>query len=107
MFKRRPWGHLKIKLALLLLCILVLSVLGRAADIGPLPANNWNPANLTRIKVSAAKPLTFAVLGDDRDNPAVFDPLLQRGGSGPYHYLCRSFGRYGKEGGPGPVSHLL
>ena len=77
MFKHRPWGRLKIKLALLLLCILVLPVLGRAAEKGPLPATNWNPANLARIKASVAKPLTFAVLGDDRDNPAVFDPLLQ------------------------------
>jgi 3',5'-cyclic AMP phosphodiesterase CpdA len=77
MFKRRPWAHLMIKLALLVLCILVLSVLGRADDKGPLPATNWNPAHLTQIKVSAAKPLTFAVLGDSRDHPKIFGRLLQ------------------------------
>lgn len=77
MYKRRPWGHLKIRIVLVVLGILVLSVLGRAADISPLPATNWNPANLAQIKVSAAKPLTFAVLGDSRDHPKIFGRLLQ------------------------------
>jgi 3',5'-cyclic AMP phosphodiesterase CpdA len=78
MFKRRSWGHLKIKIALLVLCILVLAVLGRAADKGALPATDWNPVNLSQIKVSPAGPLTFAVFGDNRgEHPAVFASLLQ------------------------------
>jgi 3',5'-cyclic AMP phosphodiesterase CpdA len=36
-----------------------------------LPAQNWNPDNLARI-TAKADPVTFAVLGDSRDNRGVF-----------------------------------
>lgn len=77
MLERQRWGFPKFKIALAVFFILVLAALGRAADLGPLPATNWNPANLAQIKVLAANPLTFAVLGDNRDNPAVFAAALQ------------------------------
>jgi 3',5'-cyclic AMP phosphodiesterase CpdA len=57
--------------------ILSLAALGLAADLGPLPATNWNAANLAKIKVSPGQPLRFAVLGDSRDNPDIFGAVLR------------------------------
>jgi serine/threonine-protein phosphatase CPPED1 len=50
---------------------------GLGADAGSLPARDWNLHNLNRIKVPAGKSLTFAVLGDNRSNPAIFDQVLK------------------------------
>lgn len=78
MFKTRQWFFTKLCMAISVVCIFALVGLGYAADIGPVPATNWNPANLAKIKVSPAKPLTFAVFGDNRgEHPAVFASLLQ------------------------------
>ncbi len=77
MLKSLRWGRPKLKIALLVFFILVLPMLGRAADTGPLPATNWNPENLRQIKVTAADSLTFAVFGDNRgEHPLVFASLL-------------------------------
>jgi len=43
-----------------------------------LPAREWNRHNLERIKTTAGRPLTFAVLGDNRSNPSVFRQLLRQ-----------------------------
>jgi 3',5'-cyclic AMP phosphodiesterase CpdA len=77
MFRRQPWSRLKVQAVLLVLFILALAAPGRAADTGPLPATNWNRENLERIKVPAAKPLTFAVFGDNRNENQVFESLLK------------------------------
>lgn len=78
MFKPRQRFFTKISLVISILGIFALVGLGYATDIGPIPATNWNPANLAKIKVSPAKPLTFAVFGDNRgEHPAVFASLLQ------------------------------
>jgi 3',5'-cyclic AMP phosphodiesterase CpdA len=71
------WTHARIKLFLL---ISVFSVAGLALAAQPdlLPAQNWNPANLQQIKADPLEPLTFAVLGDNKDNLAVLGKLLQR-----------------------------
>jgi len=44
----------------------------------PLPAQNWNPNNLAQIKVPKSETLTFAVLGDSRNNPIIFQQLLKQ-----------------------------
>jgi serine/threonine-protein phosphatase CPPED1 len=78
MFRRQPWSRLQVQAVLLVLFILSLAVSGRAADTGPLPAQNWNRENLEQIKAAAVKPLTFAVFGDNRgERPPVFDSLLK------------------------------
>jgi 3',5'-cyclic AMP phosphodiesterase CpdA len=53
------------------------------ADAGPLPARDWNRHNLDRLKVPSDGPLTFAVLGDNRSNPAVFEQVLKHLNSDP------------------------
>ena len=42
-----------------------------------LPAKDWNLRQVERLQTAAGGPLTFAVLGDSRSNPAVFDRLLK------------------------------
>jgi 3',5'-cyclic AMP phosphodiesterase CpdA len=51
---------------------------GLGADTGTLPAHDWNLQNLKRVKVPAGDSLTFAVLGDNRSNPSVFEQVLQQ-----------------------------
>jgi 3',5'-cyclic AMP phosphodiesterase CpdA len=71
-------SHFKTRLALVICFILVFAALGQAQVVGPLPATGWNAANLAQIKVSPGKPLTFAVLGDSRDNPGIFAAVLRK-----------------------------
>ncbi len=71
------------KLFLVKVCLIVCGLLAwagaaLAADAGALPAGDWNRSNLERIKVPAGNALTFAVLGDYRSNPAVFEAVLKR-----------------------------
>jgi len=78
MFRRQPWSRLQVQAVLLVLFILAGAVPGRAADTGPLPAQNWNRDNLEQIKAAAVKPLTFAVFGDNRgEHQLVFESLLK------------------------------
>jgi 3',5'-cyclic AMP phosphodiesterase CpdA len=63
-------------LVILVLLAWVGAGLGDAA--GPLPAQDWNLHNLNRITVPAGDRLTFAVLGDNRSNPAVFGQVLKQ-----------------------------
>ena len=50
---------------------------GLAADSAALPAKDWNPRQVERLQAPAGGKLTFAVLGDSRSNPAVFDRVLK------------------------------
>jgi hypothetical protein len=78
MNKQQRWGHGRIIAAILFFCILALVGFGRAADTGPLPATNWNPENLNKIQAAKiADPLTFAVLGDNRENPKILGQVLK------------------------------
>ncbi len=63
-------------LVILLLLAWVSSGLG--ADTAGLPAQDWNLSHLKRIKVPPGDSLTFAVLGDNRSNPPVFQQILQQ-----------------------------
>jgi predicted phosphodiesterase len=64
-------------LGLILLCLVALISAGLGAVAAPLPAQDWNLHNLKRIKVPAGDNLTFAILGDNRSNPAVFEQVLK------------------------------
>ena len=83
MSKPRLRVFTRIYLAVAIFSFIVLAGLGYAADIGPIPATNWNPANLAKIKVSPAKPLTFAVFGDNRMNIRRFLRPCSRRLTGP------------------------
>ena len=43
-----------------------------------LPARGWNQHNIAMIETNAREPLTFAVMGDNRDGDAIFARLLQQ-----------------------------
>lgn len=77
MFKPRQWFFAKIYLAISVLCIFALVGLGYA-ETGQLPAKHWNQENLDKIKGITIEPLTFAVLGDNRDHPEVFGRVLKK-----------------------------
>ncbi len=78
LFHGRPERLPVLMIGLTVLCLLVSVGAGFGADPGPLPAQDWNPCNLARIKVPTGRPLTFAVLGDNRSNPAVFNQVLRQ-----------------------------
>lgn len=65
-------------LALVSICLWVGLAAGLSTTAGSLPAQDWNRQNLQRIKVPAGGRLTFAVLGDNRSNPAIFAQILQQ-----------------------------
>lgn len=69
--------HVRLKL-FLVIAAFSLAGLAWAAEKGPLPAQDWNPANLAQINAAHLKTLTFAVLGDNKDNFAVLGKLLQQ-----------------------------
>jgi 3',5'-cyclic AMP phosphodiesterase CpdA len=76
MVKNRLQKLAAVRLALMILLLLALARAGLAA--GPdLPAKDWNPRQLERLQAPAADKLTFAVLGDSRSNPAVFEQALK------------------------------
>jgi len=74
----------KTKLVLVICFILACAALGQAQAAGPLPATGWNAANLAKIKASPKQPLTFAVLGDSRDNPEIFAAVLKEVNRDPH-----------------------
>ncbi|MFH1596855.1 MAG: metallophosphoesterase [Pseudomonadota bacterium] len=73
-----PGGRHRLKIALSLLFIVSLLAPAARGDSGPLPARDWNPQNLKRLVALPPNPLTFAVLGDSRNNPQVFQGLLRQ-----------------------------
>ncbi len=63
---------------LTILLLLAWASVGLGADTGVLPAQDWNQRQLKQIKVPVGDNLTFAVLGDSRSNPQVFEQVLKR-----------------------------
>jgi len=59
------------------LLVLAWTGAGLATDAAALPAQDWNPRQVARLQVPAGGKLTFAVLGDNRSNPAVFARVLK------------------------------
>lgn len=66
-----------IESSLLILCILLLAGVGVWGRFSPLPARDWNTANLTEIKVADPNNFSFAVFGDNRNSSTVFENLLK------------------------------
>jgi serine/threonine-protein phosphatase CPPED1 len=77
MVNQRRWVFPRIVLVVSVFCLVVLAGTGFAGDNVSLPARQWNRENLDKIKNIKAEPLTFAVLGDSRDNPADFGRVLK------------------------------
>jgi len=77
----RPFSRRWHNIPALGVCLTIFWLLAWAAalagDSGPLPARDWNRQNLNRITVPAGNTLSFAVLGDNRSNPAVFTAVLK------------------------------
>ncbi len=71
------------RLALIILWLLAWTGAALAADTAALPARDWNPRQVERLKTPAGGKLTFAVLGDSRSNPAVFDRVLKNMAADP------------------------
>ncbi len=65
------------RFGLIILCLLAWPVPGLASDAAPSPAKDWNLRQLERLQTADGGALTFAVLGDSRSNPAVFERLLK------------------------------
>lgn len=65
-------------IGLLILCLLAWVGAGLGSEAAPLPAQDWNPRQVKRLKALPGSALTFAVLGDNRSNPAVFEQVLRR-----------------------------
>jgi len=66
------------KLGLFILCLLAWAGAGLAADSAPLPAEDWNLRQVERLHAPEGRSLSFAVLGDNRSNPAVFGRVLHQ-----------------------------
>jgi len=64
------------------LCLIILGLLawtgaGLAADSAALPARDWNLRQVEGLQAPKGGKLTFAVLGDSRSNPPVFERVLK------------------------------
>jgi serine/threonine-protein phosphatase CPPED1 len=78
-FIRRPAQRFPaLGAGLVILLLLAWAGAGFAAEAGPLPAQDWNLKQLENLKAPAADPLTFAVVGDTRSNPAIFTQVLKQ-----------------------------
>jgi len=68
------------RLRLVLAVFLIFSLLATAVwgETGALPARDWNLKNLERLQALKADTVSFAVLGDSRDNIPVFAGLLRQ-----------------------------
>jgi hypothetical protein len=66
-----------VRLCLIILWLLAWTGAGLAADSAALPAKDWNPRQVERLQAPPGDTLTFAVLGDSRSNPPVFERVLK------------------------------
>jgi serine/threonine-protein phosphatase CPPED1 len=77
MVKNRLQKLPAIRLLLIILWLLAWTGVGLAVDSAALPAKDWNPRQVERLQAPAGGKLTFAVLGDSRSNPSVFERVLK------------------------------
>jgi serine/threonine-protein phosphatase CPPED1 len=73
-YKTRLQRPPAVRAVLIILLLLVWTGAGLAAA---LPAKDWNPRQVERLQAPAGGKLTFAVLGDNRSNAAVFERVLK------------------------------
>jgi 3',5'-cyclic AMP phosphodiesterase CpdA len=66
-----------VRLGLIILWLLAWAVVYLATDSAPLPARDWNLRQVERLQAPKGGTLTFAVLGDSRSNPEVFERVLK------------------------------
>jgi 3',5'-cyclic AMP phosphodiesterase CpdA len=71
-FKEHP-----IKILLASVCILLFIGITLWNSYAPLPIQDWNRKELSRINVADPNDLTFAVFGDNKGNESIFEPLLR------------------------------
>jgi 3',5'-cyclic AMP phosphodiesterase CpdA len=71
-FKEHP-----IKIILASLCILSFIGVTVWNAAAPVPIRNWNQKEIARISVADPHDFSFAVMGDNKGNHSVFEPLLQ------------------------------
>ena len=71
-FKEHP-----IKISLASLCILLFVGITLWNSYAPVPVHNRNQKELSRISVADPNDFTFAVMGDNKGNHSVFEPLLR------------------------------
>jgi hypothetical protein len=60
------------------LCILSFIGITLWNSYAPVPIHNWNQKELSRITVADPNDFTFAVMGDNKGNRSVFEPLLRK-----------------------------
>jgi hypothetical protein len=71
-FKEHP-----IKIILAVLCILAFLGITVWHSSAPVPIHNWNKKERSRITVADPNDYSFAVMGDNKGNHSVFEPLLR------------------------------
>lgn len=67
-----------VRVGLIILWLLAWTVVYLATDSAPLPARDWNLRQVERLQAPKGGTLSFAVLGDNRSNPAVFGRVLRQ-----------------------------
>ncbi len=101
--RRRP-------VPLILAILLVVSCLqsGVRAEPAALPAQDWNLQNLKRIQsLKLSDPVTFAVLGDNRDNFPVLEQVLRKIAADPGVKFAIHLGDLVQQGDLGRYRHFL
>jgi predicted phosphodiesterase len=78
LYRMRPRNLNVLTFGLVFLIFLAWASAGLGSEAGPLPARDWNQSQLQRIEIPGGATLIFAVLGDNRSNPAVFKALLNQ-----------------------------
>jgi hypothetical protein len=71
-FKEYP-----LRIILAALCILLFIGITVWNSSAPVPIHNWNQREFSRITVADPNDFTFAVMGDNKGNRSVFEPLLR------------------------------
>ncbi len=74
---RRIFRENPVKAALAFLFILLFVGLKLWDEYAPVPAHDWNEGEISRIRAPGPAGITFAVMGDNKGNHSIFQPLLQ------------------------------
>jgi len=76
MIKKILQGH-PVRIILASLCILSFIGITVWNAYAPVPIHNWNQKELSRITVADPNDFSFVVMGDNKGNHSVFEPLLR------------------------------
>jgi hypothetical protein len=97
----------RIKIVLASICVVLFIGLKFWNQFAPLPADNRNPKEISRIKVSDPEDFTFAVFGDNKGNYSIFEPLLHDVGKSTEIVFVIDVGDLVNEGKGGHYRRLL